>query len=379
MGNNIKSMRDKVYFFLYLYIFFSIVFHECSFADLVFLKNGQSIEGIVEEENNESCTINIGSGKIVLQKIDIFNIEKYSFGDQVKLRKKWRNEYFRHPEYAPRSLKIMIESFEKLEDLRNEAIKNKKNKDFAKSRIDKYVKEIVELNDELTVVSQKLSVFRPENDMREYNFLIKEFNSLQAKIKLRENKKDVLVKSTQILDKKITVYINELNFFSRRLEQEYVLKKHETNELLLFDNVQKALMKMKKDFTTHTISFTGSSSNIMVNVLINDLVQANFVLDTGASLVVISRDIADKLGIGMIRGESSIYITLADGRKVNANIVKIKSLRIGDIEGKNIEAAVLDYEENSNLEGLLGMSFLKQFMIRIDAKNGKIIIEEFTP
>ena len=372
-------MRIKIHVFLYLQMFCAVFFYDCAFADLVLLKNGQDIEGIVEDENNETCTVNVGSGKVILQKIDIYKIEKYSFRNQSKLREKWKSEHFRQPEYIPQSLKSMIESFEKLEDLRNEAIKNKKNKDLAKNEIDKYEKEIIELNNDLTEASQKLSIFRPEDNMNDYNVLVKKFNSLQAKIKFRENKKDVLVKSTQILNKNIANYINELNFFSRRLEQEYVFKKHETDESYLLENVQNAINKMKNDFTTHTVSFKGSSSNIMVNVLINDLVRANFVLDTGASLVVISRDIADKLGIGFRRGESAIYITLADGRKVNANIVTIKSLRIGEIEGKDIEAAVLDYEENSDLEGLLGMSFLKQFMINIDAKNGKLIIEEFTP
>lgn len=379
MKNKINHMRIKIYAFLYLQMLSAVFFYDCAFADLVLLKNGQNIEGIVEDESSETCTVNIGSGKVILQKIDIYKIEKYSFRDQSKLREKWKSEHFRQPEYIPQSLKSMIESFEKLEDLRSEAIKNKKNKDLAKNEIDKYEKEITELNDDLTEASQKLSIFRPEDNMNDYNVLVKKFNSLQAKIKFRENKKDVLVKSTQILDKNIANYINELIFFSRRLEQEYVFKKHETDELYLLEKVQNAINKMKDDFTTHTVSFTGSSSNIMVNVLINDLVRANFVLDTGASLVVISRDIANKLGIGIRREESSIFITLADGRKVNANIVTIKSLRIGRIEGKDIEAAVLDYEENSDLEGLLGMSFLKQFMINIDAKNGKLIIEEFTP
>jgi len=379
MRNKINYMRIKIYAFLYLQMLSAVFFYDCAFADLVLLKNGQNIEGIVEDESSETCTVNIGSGKVILQKIAIYKIEKYSFRDQSKLRAKWKSEHFRQPEYIPQSLKSMIESFEKLEDLRSEAIKNKKNKDLAKNEIDKYEKEITELNDDLTEASQKLSIFRPEDNMNDYNVLVKKFNSLQAKIKFRENKKDVLVKSTQILDKNIANYINELIFFSRRLEQEYVFKKHETDELYLLENVQNAINKMKNDFTTHTVSFTGSSSNIMVNVLINDLVRANFVLDTGASLVVISRDIANKLGIGIRREESSIFITLADGRKVNANIVTIKSLRIGRIEGKDIEAAVLDYEENSDLEGLLGMSFLKQFMINIDAKNGKLIIEEFTP
>lgn len=379
MKNKINHMRIKIYAFLYLQMLSAVFFYDCAFADLVLLKNGQNIEGIVEDESSETCTVNIGSGKVILQKIDIYKIEKYSFRDQSKLREKWKSEHFRQPEYIPQSLKSMIESFEKLEDLRSEAIKNKKNKDLAKNEIDKYEKEITELNDDLTEASQKLSIFRPEDNMNDYNVLVKKFNSLQAKIKFRENKKDVLVKSTQILNKNIANYINELIFFSRRLEQEYVFKKHETDELYLLEKVQNAINKMKDDFTTHTVSFTGSSSNIMVNVLINDLVRANFVLDTGASLVVISRDIANKLGIGIRREESSIFITLADGRKVSANIVTIKSLRIGRIEGKDIEAAVLDYEENSDLEGLLGMSFLKQFMINIDAKNGKLIIEEFTP
>jgi predicted aspartyl protease len=64
---------------------------------------------------------------------------------------------------------------------------------------------------------------------------------------------------------------------------------------------------------------------------------------------------------------------IADGSIIDKPVIIIKSLKIGDIEVKNIKASVGDL--NSDL--LLGQSFQKRFKIlKIDNISNELIIEK---
>jgi predicted aspartyl protease len=45
----------------------------------------------------------------------------------------------------------------------------------------------------------------------------------------------------------------------------------------------------------------------------------------------------------------------------------------------NVPAAIIDKKGTSDEDGLLGMSFLKNFLVRINTKENKLILEEFSP
>ena len=112
---------------------------------------------------------------------------------------------------------------------------------------------------------------------------------------------------------------------------------------------------------------------------LNNLIKARLVLDTGASLVVISKDIADRLGIDTKGAPYSLKVVLADGRRVKAKAVILKSVKVGGAEVKNVSAAVLENAQPTDEDGLLGMSFLKNFTVKLDAAHNILIFEQFNP
>ena len=118
--------------------------------------------------------------------------------------------------------------------------------------------------------------------------------------------------------------------------------------------------------------------HIIVEAVLNKNVPVSLVLDTGATLVLLSKEIGDKLKIKVNRRSQMVEMQLADGRKTKAAFVVLESITVQGVEAKNIEAAVLLENINGTgfMDGLLGMSFLKNFNFKVDQRNKKLILEK---
>jgi aspartyl protease family protein len=88
-------------------------------------------------------------------------------------------------------------------------------------------------------------------------------------------------------------------------------------------------------------------------------------VDTGATMVRISRDDARRLGIDYTKGEQG-YSIVADGRRVQSWRVKLDSISVGGITLYNVDATV---GEGTVGYGLLGMSFLSRTDMRREGPN----------
>jgi clan AA aspartic protease (TIGR02281 family) len=88
-------------------------------------------------------------------------------------------------------------------------------------------------------------------------------------------------------------------------------------------------------------------------------------IDTGASLTILTTDVLEQRGIGYQNtGRYGVFNT-ANG-PVRAPIYKLDSLSVGDWQVNQLEVGVLDFSGGSNIDGLLGMNFLRHFQFFID-------------
>jgi len=88
-------------------------------------------------------------------------------------------------------------------------------------------------------------------------------------------------------------------------------------------------------------------------------------IDTGASLTILTPDALDKRNIRYRdTGRSGVFNT-ANG-SVRAPIYKLDALSVGDWQVSNLEIGVLDLGSGSGIDGLLGMNFLSYFQFFID-------------
>lgn len=128
----------------------------------------------------------------------------------------------------------------------------------------------------------------------------------------------------------------------------------------------------------NSAKFSHDPQGMVVNVLLNNKVNARMVLDTGASAIIITKKVADDLGINLDSAQPDMKAQVADGRKVSARRVQFDTVQVEDAEAKGVEGAVLldDAKDPGFGDGLLGMSFLKRFNFKIDQKEKKLILEK---
>ena len=119
------------------------------------------------------------------------------------------------------------------------------------------------------------------------------------------------------------------------------------------------------------------SRNILVDSLVNDNVKATLVLDTGASIVVLTKQKGEELGLDLSPDKNRATLQLAGNHRAMAKMVMLKSVRINDIEVKDVLAGVLLEDPGIGFrDGLLGMTFLNRFNLKIDLKNMKMSLEK---
>jgi len=118
---------------------------------------------------------------------------------------------------------------------------------------------------------------------------------------------------------------------------------------------------------------------IMIEAKVNGKGPFNFAVDTGASVTVISKQTAEKLGIS--ENPSKPKKGHCCSGEVDMSLSRVESVQVGDVEVRNIPVALMDLTTISkcvgtNLEGIIGHSFMKNYRILIDYPNNTISFEK---
>lgn len=133
------------------------------------------------------------------------------------------------------------------------------------------------------------------------------------------------------------------------------------------------LTRPRKGAGAHVIQAKmGPGGHYVVEVLLNGSVPAELIVDTGATMVVLSDRIGKRLGVHQDPNLPKIELSTAGGR-MEAPLFVLDSLKIGDAEVFNLEAST-----NPNMgamDGLLGMTFLSEFKVEMDRENAAMILK----
>jgi clan AA aspartic protease (TIGR02281 family) len=118
------------------------------------------------------------------------------------------------------------------------------------------------------------------------------------------------------------------------------------------------------------IPFERMGSVMRVDVRLNDLVEAPFLIDTGASGVSLPARIADQLGIVVNSNTPTLTMHTANG-VVARPVVTLDAVELGGARVEGLHATV-----NPTMEiGLLGGTFFNNFVYQVDAAAGVIRLE----
>jgi len=123
-----------------------------------------------------------------------------------------------------------------------------------------------------------------------------------------------------------------------------------------------------------TVPLTKIGGSLVVHVMLNQERSAQLIVDTGASMTVLSTQAAIDLGILGTTDNELLTVNTAGG-SVQVNMNYLSSLTVGTAQATKVAVAIHDLPDiPEHIEGLLGMSFLKHFLVTLDAEHARLIL-----
>lgn len=109
---------------------------------------------------------------------------------------------------------------------------------------------------------------------------------------------------------------------------------------------------------------------VIVPVTFNRSVETNLLLDTGASMTMISRRVAAALALPA----TGTALLAGIGGTVNVPILRVASVQVGVVEVNDMAVSVHDLSRSAPFEGLLGMDFLGRFDVAVDSVKKLLVL-----
>jgi clan AA aspartic protease (TIGR02281 family) len=111
---------------------------------------------------------------------------------------------------------------------------------------------------------------------------------------------------------------------------------------------------------------------VVVEAVLNRRLTVPLMLDTGADLTVLTKQVAEALRIPSMDHLPKRQFGTAGGM-VNFPITSLRSLRVGTAEARDVIVAI-DIDGHMPV-GLLGMTFLRRFKMTVDHQHGQVTFE----
>ncbi|KPK40551.1 MAG: hypothetical protein AMJ78_07065 [Omnitrophica WOR_2 bacterium SM23_29] len=377
MNNNMR----RIIVFIILFILWLFLAADV-YADVIHMKNKRSLTGIIKEESDTAVVIDIGIGKVTILKSEIESIERAGAEEQKELITDFKKREIEKGAFIPPGLEDTANRYQELKE-------NKNKVDITRSQFAALKKEFNEKKEKFTSLlstfkakNQELKNLNPSRDVKYYNKVVSDVNSLNAKLALLSDELSKLNERyplySQAVQKAIINYKDSFVSFKTYFEKESKAAKEKElkeDEVCFYDTIGEAIVSLEKSLRRDSIALVKSAGNLVVEVKLNDTVTCLMAVDTGASLVTISRSIANQLELDFSGERNEIEMLLANGSRAKANIVNLNSVAVGNSRAENVLAAVMNTPPGPGIDGLLGMSFLDNFSVKIDSVDNKLVLE----
>jgi clan AA aspartic protease (TIGR02281 family) len=109
---------------------------------------------------------------------------------------------------------------------------------------------------------------------------------------------------------------------------------------------------------------------------LNDRQTARFLVDTGASVTLISPALAKLLSLRPHAGAPTTALQTVAGQTMGVSIV-LASIRLGDVEARDVPGVI--HDPGFDVDGILGNSFLGRFLVTLDSDRHQLHLRPAAP
>lgn len=347
-------------------------------ADRVRLTNGHTIEGIVEDETAEAIVLRVGKGTMRLRRTRIAAIERGTPERHDNLRDNWAEKNFLHRDHVPSALRDLAEAFRKLAAGHAAAEQARLGLRALHRREARHNETRQALSAKLAEASRRLEQADPGKDTAAYNALVRTVNNLGARLTGAARELEEVDDKRAEFHARVASYLAELSAFEQEFRERRAaaLTAPDEQTRRFFRGIEKRLAGFLREFREITVPVRRRNGNMLVPVVVDHRHAGTFVLDTGASVMSVTETFAQRMGIDPAALPVR-RVTVADGRTVDGRAVRFESVRLGSAEARGIAAVILPDAGGNGPDGLLGMTFLRHFVLRFEPSTGKLVLWEF--
>lgn len=349
-------------------------------ADTLVLKNGKKFEGIIKKESATEITINIGLGTVSFKRNQIATV---THSENQAVEKNWQRAYITRGKFVPDGLQDFAAKFYALESSRNIAAQAKvANTQIQRGRTQLF-EEINTIQNKIAHIAVQFQSIVPEKNIRKYNALVKQQNRLASRAVIIKNTLQNNNEQANTNRETISTYVGQLDEFKKELAREESTAEERIQipngkTSLFFSSINQQIDQFSTEFQKIQVPHQGAQDHMLITVRLNDRIDGVFLLDTGATYVTLSHELAQNLNLGL-SGKNKIAVSLANGSSVTAQPVILDSMQVGDARVDGVIAMVFPEAPHQGVDGLLGMSFLREFTIHLDPANKKLVFQKFAP
>ncbi|HAF94878.1 MAG: hypothetical protein A2X34_02780 [Elusimicrobia bacterium GWC2_51_8] len=346
-------------------------------ADTIYMKSGNEIEGVVVSENASAMVVDIGYGTVNLEKADILKIRRATKAQREAARNEARRKKFKSGVLAPKGAEKLSGLFRAASAARGKAVEARARGAARAAEEKKTEKGLSGLKKHYRVVSKELEGIDMQSDPSEYNRVVGELNNIGNQIRIKELSREEIRRQADKPDSFFQTYLDAYGRVENYIQGEgkplmEASRKGPDEDYYAW--LRGEIGKMKRDFSRDYVESEGRGGHLIVKAIINGRVSARLMVDTGATLTVLYSHAAASLKLGPKDVVGVSRSTLGDGRTVDAQEVSLESIAVGKSVVKGTAALIMP-GTSGGIDGLLGMSFLNHFVVRVDSANGKLILE----
>jgi len=136
--------------------------------------------------------------------------------------------------------------------------------------------------------------------------------------------------------------------------------------------------KKLKRYTIPYQGFEGSARRIIIPVRFNGRLSAPMALDTGAPGMILSVNLARKLGLLDATEDHLAILAGGIGGTAPAILTIVDSVEVGAARDEFVPTQIVPLRSNA-FEGLVGMEFMANYTIEIDTLKHRLVFEERPP
>ncbi len=127
---------------------------------------------------------------------------------------------------------------------------------------------------------------------------------------------------------------------------------------------------------SYEIKCAKKDGSLTLDVTLNEKHTIPFVLDTGASSIALSKEVAEELGYTPDDILPRVFVSTANG-VITCRLIRLSSVQVGDACVHDV-VALVHGEDELGVKGLLGLNFLSEFDWSNDTMDEVLTLREFT-